>query len=344
MHSGLIKNLGFMLLIGTVIGCSYQQTKKLQNQPLPQWPASPLPAKVTYVKDVTSAEDLGIKKSFWQRLGEFFVGEEERQLVRPMAVISVKRKLYIADPGVKGVHLFDSEDNSYRLLTKSKNQALISPVAMTSDTDGNVYLTDSGLKKVFRLNSDDDIDEQVFVTLDLDAVFEQPTGLAFNKSTNELYVVDTQQHQVMRFNLAGEFVGNIGRRGTEKAEFNFPTLISINENGTLLVTDSLNFRVQMFNKSGGFVRQYSQLGNATGYQVRPKGVASDRKGNIYVVDSLFHNVQIYNTKGEFLLTVGEQGQLAGQFWLPTGIYIDTEDKIYIADSHNHRVQILQVMK
>jgi len=319
-------------------GCVYQKENKSDIElKKPQWPAVPAKAKVSYIKMFSTPEDLGIRKGFWQRIGEFFTGTEELQLVRPMAITTVDEVIFIADPGAKGIHRFDTNNNTYDLIKIRYEKSLISPVSIVSDAEGGVYFSDSGLRKIFYIKAGGDEASPML----LDADIEQPTGLAVNKKSGHLYVVDTMRHQVLKFDQTGEQIETIGKRGVAQGEFNFPTMAWCNEKGELLVTDSLNFRVQVFNKFGKYSREFGRLGNATGYQARPKGVAADDLGNVYVVDSLFHNVQIYNETGEFLLNVGEQGQSLGQFWLPTGIHIDQQQKIYIADSYNHRVQIMQ---
>lgn len=325
------------ILILQLVACSNQQSSfdeaKIQK---PQWPAAPAKARVKYLSSFSSAEDLGIKKSFWQRLGEFFTGSEDIQLVRPMAILRSGNIIYVTDAGIKGVHIFNIEENAYKLVNEAEGKALISPVALADDGEGGVYFTDSGRKKVFQINQKQDVH-----TLDLETEFMQPTGIARNPRSGHLYIVDTARHQVLKYNKAGGFEYSMGKRGTGNGEFNFPTMISVDKNDRLLVTDSLNFRIQVFDKLGRYVSQFGKLGYASGYQARPKGVAVDQQGNVYVIDSLFHNVQIYNQSGEYLLSVGEQGRSLGQFWLPTGIFIDKEEKIYIADSFNRRVQVLQ---
>ena len=319
-------------------GCvNQQQNNSAVNVERPQWPAAPAKARVSFINSFSTPEDFGIRKSFWQRLGELFTGSEEFQMVRPMGVTTVKDVVYVTDPGAKGLHRFDKKNNEYLFINRVKELGLVSPVAVIPDGNGGVYFSDSGLAKIFQLSQSGD----EAVLLELDQELEQPTGLAMDGNSGELYVVDTKRHQVLKFDQSGEYLESIGRRGVEDGEFNFPTMISANSKGDILVTDSLNFRVQVFNKHGRYIKKIGKQGNASGHQARPKGVATDQVGNVYVVDSLFHNLQIYNESGDFLLSVGEQGQSMGQFWLPTGIHIDRQQKIYIADSHNHRVQIMQ---
>lgn len=336
MNNRFMKKTLIILLCMIVVACVTENAgvKKLSRNI--QWPALPAKARVSYVQSFSTPEDIGIRKGFWQRVGEFFTGVEETQMLRPMAITTTNGKIYVTDPGIKGLHRFDRDNNEYSVIRLSGNTPMISPISVINDGEGGVIFSDSGLRKLFKVKADSD----VAVEIDLSVEFKQPTGLAIS-SKGDLYVVDTLQHKVFKFNAAGELDNIIGKRGTNNGEFNFPTMISINKNNEVLVTDSLNFRVQVFSSHGVFKQQISQLGNASGYQLRPKGVATDKQGNVYIVDSLFHNLQIFNQQGQYLLSVGERGQALGQFWLPTGVHIDQQQTVYVADSYNHRIQMFK---
>ena len=303
----------------------------------PIWPAPPAEPRIEFVKSIAEPEDLGIKKGFFRRFGEFFTGSEHRQLVRPMSVLEYKRVIYVGDPGARAVHRFDLRRQRYQLIQRADREPLPSPVGLAHDRSGSVYITDSILGKIFVLKQGAKYVEPMV----LDTPLKQPTGIAINQQNGDLYISDTSAHQVKVFSHAGKLRQTIGQRGDSASGFNYPTMLWKNAAGELLVTDSLNFRVQTFDTDGRYVRSFGKLGNATGYFSRPKGVAADIDGNIYVVDSLFHALQIFNQEGSLLLSIGKQGNAAGEFWLPTGIYIAEDRKIYIADSHNRRIQVFR---
>lgn len=324
-----------------VASCASSTKKNKISANYPVWPASPAKARIKLVNYFSLPDDLNIEKSFWQQVGEFFLGSEAQGMVRPMAItVHNEQQIYVADPGAHGVHLFDLKEEKYKLIKLNKNFNMLSPVALTVAGDNDILITDSKQAQVYRYKYGDEYASVV----DLEEELLQPTGITVDPLTKEIYIVDTKRHQIVVFDETGGLVRYIGKRGTENGELNFPTMIWIDSYGHLLVTDSLNFRVQVFSKSGRYVSQFGKAGDATGYQSRPKGVVSDYRGNIYVVDSLFHNIQVFDSEGRYLLSVGEQGKSPGQFWLPTGLYIDEKQKIYVADSYNQRVQVFQVLQ
>lgn len=320
-------------------GCAPTRSVTPVTQAERVWPEPPAEARIRFVKSVYSAEDLGIKKSFWKRLGEFITGPSSTRLVRPMAVVMDPRReiLYVADPGARGIHRFDLRGSSYKLLRRENDLPLPSPVGMALGADHRVFITDSALGRLFVATPD----AQFLSPVELAPAPQQPTGVVFEQKTGELYIVDTTAHAIKVYSDSGTLIRQFGQRGAAPGEFNFPTALWQDRQGQLLITDSLNFRIQRLNTRGQFLSQFGQLGDASGDLSRPKGAATDSSGHVYVVDSMFHAFQIFDDTGKLLLILGAQGHGAGEFWLPTGIFIAPDDSIYISDSHNRRVQIFR---
>jgi sugar lactone lactonase YvrE len=305
--------------------------------PAPVWPAPPDPPRIAFVRAFSRPADLGIGRSLVGRLWDIFLGAQDPQLVRPMAVIATKEAIYVADPGARGVHRFDTLASRYTLIRGPKDTPLPSPVGLVEGASGEVYVTDSKLARVFRIRPGAGTAEP----LQLSAELTQPTGLAFDPSKRRLFVTDTTAHRIFVFDGRNRLLTTIGRRGDGDAEFNYPTLLWRSPQGRLYVTDSLNFRIQIFDEEGHFIGAFGRQGDGGGDAPRPKGVATDRHGHLYVVDSLLHGMQIYDETGRFLLPVGQQGRDPGEFWLPAGIFVGPDDYIYVADSYNRRIQVLR---
>jgi len=319
-----------------VMAVSCAKDKQIQSEMDLVWPPAPAEPRIKYKGFLARPEDLGIRKGFFERLGEIVAGKKQTEIVQPMAVVTNGRgDLFVADPGIKGVHKYNREKGTYQIIKGKDNNDLASPVGLASDGEGNVYITDSELRQVFKVEQG----SIQAIPLALKHTFVRPTGIAIDNEDGNILVVDTGLHSIFVFAQDGTYLKKIGKLGIENGEFNYPTYIWRTRSGELLVSDSLNFRIQKFNKDEQFIGQFGKLGDATGDLSRPKGVAEDRHGHIYVVDSLFHSVQVFNESGSLLLNFGTHGAAPGEFWLPTGIYIDNDETIYVADSYNRRVQI-----
>jgi len=286
-----------------------------------------------------SPDDVRKKKTLIDKIGGFIWGSEPALMNRPVAVLAMNPdQMWILDQNSQTIIEYrDGKEHQPQSL-KRNHESFPSLVDLTVIPEGNILFTDSYLNQVFCVSPQGDACHPLnpFLTLD------QPTGIAYSKVTNEIWVTETGAHCITVLTPDGHRVRSIGKRGTEPGEFNFPTYISIDERGDIYVVDAMNFRIQIFNSKGEYLNDFGEIGQATGYFASPKGIATDHYGNIYVVDALFHSVQVFDREGALLSYFGTQGQEKEHFWLPTGIYIDDMDRIYVADGYNSRVQIFKI--
>lgn len=300
------------------------------------WPKAPEQPRIRYLQSVSGPQDWGIERSLLRRLADALIGGGAERFARPGAVAEAGGVLYVADPGAQSLWILDRPRSRHVRLTQIGGEALVSPVALALRADGAVFVADTVLKKVFLLDRDGVLIRS-FATQGL----ERPAGLAWDEGAHRLYVLDSLRHRIAVFDGNGALLRNIGESGDGDGQFNHPTHLALDADGTLLVTDALNFRVQTIDRDGHFIAKFGQTGNGAGDFAAPKGVAVDGDGHYYVVDALFDAVQIFDRTGQLLLAFGEHGERPGQFSLPRGLFISAEDKVYVADAYNRRVQVFQ---
>ena len=331
----------WILLSGVLTGClgsSQEATLAAPGFPPGVWPSPPHRPRIRFVKVLACPEDLGIRPSFWQRVGEIFAGKEEEWLVRPTGVAADGGVVYVADAGAQALWILDARVGRFQRFREAGGPRLVSPVAVALGKNGQVFLADSYLARVLVYDAEGRVTGSI-ASPDL----RRPAGLAYDAGRDRLYVADSASHRVWIFAGDGSARGALGRRGTGEGEFNFPTHVALDREGTLYVTDSLNFRVQMIRPDGSFAGRLGRHGDSSGDFAAPKGVSLDADGHIYVVDGLFDAVQIFDRRGRYLLTFGERGIAPGQFWLPNGLFIDGRNQIYVADAYNQRIQIFEYL-
>ena len=337
-----VYGLAALVCLMTLSACgSAAPAKNTQQETvaeLPSWPSPPAPTRIRYLRSVSSAQDWGIEKSLFGRLLGALLGSGDEHFVRPSAVAEFQRVLYVADPGAQALWILDGERQRLQKVQRIGEVALLSPVAVAVRPDGSVYLADSRLKTVFHLDRDGKL-----IDIAARTGLERPTGLAYDAARQRLYVADSTGQKIVVFAPDATVVRSWGQAGMREGEFNYPTHLALDPEGTLLVTDALNFRVQAFDAEGRYLWKFGRHGDGSGDVTSPKGVAFDRDGHVFVVDALFDAVQIFDRSGRFLLGFGEQGAKPGQFWLPGGIFINPRNEIYVADAYNRRIQVLMVI-
>jgi DNA-binding beta-propeller fold protein YncE len=296
---------------------------------------------VEWVGQYPAKADTAPRNAFFRQLTTLVAGKNNKaRLVRPMAVIANKPSdMWVLDQGNQNIFRVAHDKLEIPAATKRLVDQLPSLVGLCFAGDRkHLLFTDSRKNKVYTL-----MEGAKRMTPFADTVkLEQPTGIAYNKVTGEVWVTETGAHRISVFNADGVLLRRFGTRGTEAGEFNFPTSVWIDDKGDAYVVDAMNFRVQIFDKTGRFITMFGELGDGTGYMARPKGVATDTYGNIYVTDAQFNVVQVFDREGTFLYRFGGLGREHGSFRLPGNIFIDEDNFIYVADSYNARVQVFQL--
>ncbi|MCP4708527.1 MAG: hypothetical protein GY869_07885, partial [Planctomycetes bacterium] len=109
-----------------------------------------------------------------------------------------------------------------------------------------------------------------------------------------LYVVDTFNDRVLILQEVDngtvnrlEFIKSFGESGQGDGQFDHPTGITVNSNGTVYVADTFNHRIQSFEPGGCFLDVWGGQGQATGLFSYPSGISceKDSTGLVYVADT-----------------------------------------------------------
>lgn len=271
------------------------------------------------------------------------LGEEKPVVLqRPQSgVVDEQGRILVTDVSRAAVFVFDQQQGKLLLWEKASGlQNFVSPVGIALGDNGEVYVADSELGYVARLDRDGNSLGRIGKN-----ILQRPTGVAFDPVRRWLYVADTRASDIKVFNRDGELLEVFGGRGgVTTAGLNLPTFLAL-RGQELYVTDTMNARVQVLSaESGVLLHRVGERGMSVGNMVRPKGVAVDSEGNIYVVESYHDHLLVYNSKGEFLMPIGGgAGQNVGQYFLPSGVWIDARDRVFMADTFNGRIVVFQYL-
>ena len=171
----------------------------------------------------------------------------------------------------------------------------------------------------------------------LNGQFNYPWGIAVDSSGN-VYVVDSYNNRIQKFNNNGGFITKWGTQGYGNGQFRDPIDVTIDSSGNVYVTDCSNNRMQKFNSNGGFITTWGSYGSGNGQFLCPSGVTVASSGNVYVSEINNSRIQKFNSNGNFITKWGSYGTGAGQFNVPWGVAVDSSENVYVADSYNNRIQ------
>jgi sugar lactone lactonase YvrE len=162
------------------------------------------------------------------------------------------------------------------------------PRGIAVNNQGEVFITDTGNKRVVYFDSDGNTLGQFGEGGGNPGQLDEPVGLTFDSDGN-LYVADTwnQRIQVFGRDISGAYayVRVWDVRGWDGiTPTNYPYL-AVDTTGHVFVTDPDNGRVIQFTSEGEVVRYWEDGGTNAGSFNLPVGIAVDPQGGVWVVDS-----------------------------------------------------------
>ena len=75
-----------------------------------------------------------------------------------------------------------------------------------------------------------------------------------------IYVVDTNNTRIQKFDSNGNFITKWGTKGTGDGEFLHPHDVVLDSSGYVYVTDAFNYNIQKFDSNGNFITKWGSNG------------------------------------------------------------------------------------
>jgi tripartite motif-containing protein 71 len=168
--------------------------------------------------------------------------------------------------------------------------------------------------------------------------YTKPPGGGIAVGGNYVYVADSGNNRIERFNLQGGEPLAWGTRGSAPGQFIYPRGLAANST-EVIVADDDNHRVEQFTPEGAYVSGAGSQGSGEGQFGFPYGVALDAAGNVYVADDLNHRVVKLGPTLGYLGAWGGFGSKAGQLAFPRALASDAAGDTYVADTANDRIEV-----
>ena len=162
-------------------------------------------------------------------------------------------------------------------------------------------------------------------------------GVAVDSEDNIL-VVDTGNHQLLKFSRGGDLIAAVGSKGEGPLQIQSPCGICVN-NGKVYVVDNGAHCVHILNSDLTFSSKFGSEGSGDGQFNRPWDIASDSTGCVYVADAGNNRVQVFTSDGGYLRQFGKVGSGSGKLACPASICVDSDDLVYVGENRNNRVSV-----
>lgn len=209
-------------------------------------------------------------------------------------------------PGAIGAPAAAARPDGLMLLPAGRPSGLPDAKGVARDANGRVYVLEGTAARVTVLNPDGTVATTWGRPGTGDGEFQEPWGVTVAPN-GDVYVADTWNHRVQKFDASGRFLAKWGdfadtkgQRDADPGKFWGPRAVAIGPDNNVYVTDTGNKRVQVFDPNGRFLRALGGEGTAPGQFREPVGLAFDGAGNLYVADTWNQRIQKLDTTGRQL--------------------------------------------
>ena len=209
--------------------------------------------------------------------------------------------------------------------------------------DGTIYVADTGNSRILQLDRSGKVlrswgsrtpDGQVPPGA---GTFIEPWGVAVDSQGN-VYVADTWNHRIQKFDAAGKFDKEWGSFGQLNEGPNYlwgPRGISVGLDGRVYVTDTGNKRVVVFDSTGNFLQEFGTRGD--GQLDEPVGIAVGNDGLVYVADTWNMRVVVFSAEGNLIRQWPVQGWTGDSLDNKPYITVDAQNRVSVTDPEGYRV-------
>jgi tripartite motif-containing protein 71 len=165
-------------------------------------------------------------------------------------------------------------------------------------------------------------------------------GRLTTDTQGNIYVIDTNNYRVQKFDSSGTYQTQWGAHGPEEGNFQYPYDIAVDAQSNIYICEAQNInRVQKFAATGAFLLAWGQTGYTDGEFAGDQCTLEvDPDGNVLVADRS-GRIQKFDPNGQFLSKIA-LGQVDNILVSPWNIAVGRQGNIYVGDYDNLRIVML----
>ena len=261
------------------------------------------------------------------------------KLNEPVAVtVSDDGSVIVREEGGYAISILDSKGDrlkSFRTNSKHDNNISYPDCCLAVTPKGTLLFTNINDNSLMEFSMAGQCISRVGSKGDGPLQFFRPIGIAINKTTGQVYVVDSGNDRVQVLNADLTFSHMFGSCGSDQGQFHYPHSIAIDSQGLMYVADGGNNRIQQFTPEGKHLSSFGTKGSAPGQLTFPCDIAVDDNDLLYICEGRPNSrVSVFTTTGELVHCFGQQ--LLGY---PRRCALDKNGFLYVCDYEKNKVVV-----
>lgn len=201
--------------------------------------------------------------------------------------------------------------------------------------DGRIAVADTHYHRVVLFQPDGAVDAMFGEQGNGPGQFVFPVAVAQDPH-GFLYVGEYGDRQrIQKFTVAGDYVTEFGRHGTEEGEFQRPSAIVWHDDAIYAV-DAFNDRIQVFSDTGEF-QHVIELPETSEPLAFPYDLKLDDQGRLFVIENKGSRLTVMNRDGAIIGRFGRPSRGKGGFFNPWAVAVLSDQRVIVADTGNHRL-------
>lgn len=173
--------------------------------------------------------------------------------------------------------------------------------------------------------------------------FNEPSSLTIDPR-GFLYVADTGNNRIQKFDSDGNFKKEIGGFGWEKERFDHPTALSARNGLDVFISDHYNHRIERYDKDLNYLAslknnndwpEYLQFGFPLDVDISPQG-------ELYCLDGENQRILKLDVLGNPQISFGDFDAGEGRLHHPRRMYISPDNYIFISDEKEGKIIVFDI--